>query len=112
MDDALRTTLRGILERRAHALRREMSEAFHHSASGEITGVEADTQLAGVERDAAELERVERAITRSFGPQFGTCADCYSPIARERLVAEPFAERCLACEAQRERREPSAHASL
>jgi RNA polymerase-binding transcription factor DksA len=38
------------------------------------------------------------ALRRLLGPDFGTCSDCGAAVPYERLVAEPQAARCLACE--------------
>jgi RNA polymerase-binding transcription factor DksA len=43
------------------------------------------------------------ALRRLLGPDYGTCSGCDAEIPYERLVAEPQAERCLACETVHER---------
>ncbi|MES4905728.1 MULTISPECIES: TraR/DksA C4-type zinc finger protein [unclassified Streptomyces] len=45
----------------------------------------------------ALLDRTLAALTRIQDGTFGTCATCGAPIGRERVMAMPHAERCVAC---------------
>lgn len=111
--DAQRAQLRARLERRAGELRGEIAAALRASENAEpAPGSESDTRLSEAGRDAQELERVTEALSRIGSEGFGRCADCDQPIAWARLEAEPHALRCVECEALRERRSPSPHASL
>jgi RNA polymerase-binding transcription factor DksA len=55
------------------------------------------------ERHLRELQQVERARARIADGVAGTCVDCAGEIGVERLIANPVAERCIACESLRER---------
>lgn len=61
---------------------------------------------AEVQRDLTELAQVEAALQRMDGGRYGHCQDCGEPIAAERLVAQPWAARCLACQTRSERQSP------
>jgi DnaK suppressor protein len=66
--------------------------------------IQARVDDAEFQRDLAELAQVEAALQRLDGGRFGWCQDCAEPIAAERLAAQPWAARCLACQAHREQR--------
>ena len=113
-----RAALREKLQVRGRALRAEIAAALHaggdapgipshlREADDAVADLETDLEVAGVERDAAELEAIEYALAHVDSPAFGTCADCGAAIGRERLFAEPSARRCLACGKRAERRLP------
>lgn len=45
-----------------------------------------------------ELNAIEVALQRVNVESYGTCAECGNDIGRERLLAQPSAERCLKCQ--------------
>ncbi len=115
---AQRDGLRVRLNERFAVLRAEISEALHATATpaelglpnhrietGDeaIADLETGIELAGVERDASEINAVLEAIARMDAGQYGFCSDCRAPIAHERLLAQPQAARCVRCETERER---------
>lgn len=114
---AQRETLRRQLTERSAVLRGEIAEALHHSAAPAALGVgdhaevgdeaeadlESSIELAGMERDAQELNGVLEALALMENGRYGMCADCGAPIAYERLLAQPQAPRCIRCETERER---------
>jgi RNA polymerase-binding transcription factor DksA len=55
------------------------------------------------EREQRELEAVGAALQRLAAGTYGECSDCGAAIPYDRLKVEPWAERCVACESQRER---------
>lgn len=57
-----------------------------------------DVNLAEVTRDVQEIRAVERALKRIALGTYGTCVSCGQPIERERLEAQPTANRCAACQ--------------
>jgi RNA polymerase-binding transcription factor DksA len=66
--------------------------------------IQAGVDDAEFERDLAELAQVDAALERLDAGRYGLCSDCAEPIAAERLLAQPWAARCLACQAQHEQR--------
>ena len=60
---------------------------------------EQDLRFAEAEIDRARLEAIERARQRLADGHYGICIDCGEEIARERLLAQPVAIRCAACQA-------------
>jgi DnaK suppressor protein len=62
-----------------------------------------EIDLARADRDIAELGAVSDALARLHDSSFGRCVDCNQAIPFERLKLEPWALRCVGCEAQRER---------
>lgn len=54
-------------------------------------------------RDFEELQQVRSAMARLDAGTYGDCADCGEPIALQRLLVEPAALRCAACQTAFER---------
>ena len=52
--------------------------------------------------EARELAAVKAALARLRGGKFGVCSVCEREIPFDRLRAEPWALRCVACEGARE----------
>ena len=59
---------------------------------------ERDLAICNVDRDSAVLRQVRAALGRVSDGSFGTCIDCESPIGQKRLVAVPWASRCILCQ--------------
>lgn len=64
---------------------------------------EREIAMALTEREQRELEAVSAALDRIRRDAYGSCADCGVDIPFDRLKAEPWALRCVACESRRER---------
>jgi DnaK suppressor protein len=56
------------------------------------------------QRDHAELRSIDAALRRLAEGRYGACADCGEPIGVQRLLAQPDALRCAACQGAWERR--------
>jgi DnaK suppressor protein len=69
--------------------------------------IDRELALARAELDRAEIAAVRDALARVHDAGFGQCTDCGSTIVFDRLKLEPWAPRCVACEAARERRSGS-----
>ena len=98
-----RVALRGVSrgEHASEVLRQDADDAPQHGVDREIDLVRAD-------REIEELGAVSEALARVYDAGFGLCIDCGETIAFDRLKLEPWALRCVACEAARERRAGSA----
>jgi uncharacterized protein (DUF302 family)/RNA polymerase-binding transcription factor DksA len=115
IDDAAapRDAREALLLRRA-ALARELA-AGKASRRGERDGnvpdsaelaaddVARDVGIAAIDRDAVELAAIDAALERLAKGTYGTCIDCRTAIAAERLAHEPEAARCVACQEREER---------
>ena len=64
---------------------------------------ERELDMALSDRALVELGQVSDALRRLHGEGFGQCSDCGADIPFDRLKAEPWALRCVACESARER---------
>ena len=58
----------------------------------------AATGLMMVIREKQELQEIEAAIARIRDGSYGICVDCGGEIDRARLMADPRAKHCLACQ--------------
>jgi DnaK suppressor protein len=68
--------------------------------------IQAGVDDAELVRDLEELAQVAAAIERLDAGRYGNCLSCGEPIAPERLAAQPWAARCLACQTRFEQRAP------
>jgi DnaK suppressor protein len=91
---------RGGLSSRAEAASRQLSAAEQSHAQN-IT--ERDNVFAMQEHDVAELEAIEQALARIAHGTYGQCQDCDTAIPITRLLACPYALRCLVCQSAAEK---------
>ena len=92
-----RETLQRLLDERAAALREEIGE-------DRMADLNAEPEVAALERDVIEWREVEAALARVHEPDFGLCVECDADIPFARLEANPSAKRCVACQARAEHR--------
>jgi DnaK suppressor protein len=83
-------------EHASEILRQDSDDATQRMADREI-------DLARADRDIEELGAVSDALARVHDADFGRCTDCGVAIPFDRLKLEPWALRCVDCEAKRER---------
>lgn len=74
--------------------RKDLAEAYADEALAEAEGLRAHDALAAI----------DAALRRLDAPDHGRCSDCGAAIGQARLLAVPTAQRCAACQSQRERR--------
>jgi DnaK suppressor protein len=89
----------GGLSRAEHAhelLQADSDDIAHREADREI-------DLALNDRELSALGEVSAALRRLHEGRYGDCGDCGESIAFDRLKAEPWALRCIDCEARKER---------
>jgi DnaK suppressor protein len=70
----------------------------------DLAPVFRDIEHAEVERDRGELAQVQAALQRIADGTLGTCIDCGEAIPLARLLAQPEAARCIACQTRFEGR--------
>jgi DnaK suppressor protein len=94
-----------ILERKeaelASVLRKRDDIAIEKSADqmDEIQyATERDLAIRNVDRESNLLRQVKAALRRIHDGSFGACIECESAISPKRLVAVPWASRCIGCQ--------------
>jgi DnaK suppressor protein len=102
-EQALQTQLQAHLQGRSQAekalaAREEDGNDARQFASDQEVG----TALTNLERQ--ELAALAAAMQRLHEADYGQCVDCGKRIPFERLIIEPQALRCVACESKRETR--------
>ena len=65
---------------------------------------ERGLDMALTDMETQELSRVSEALRRMDLDRYGLCLECEEPIPFDRLKAEPWALRCIACQASHEQR--------
>lgn len=63
-----------------------------------------DIDDAQEQRDVGEMALVKAALQRLDAGTFGDCLDCGDAIPLQRLMVQPAAQRCTACQAAHEHR--------
>lgn len=58
-----------------------------------------------LDRNTKSLLAVQDALVRIEAGAYGICKDCEEPIAQKRLVALPWATRCVSCQSKMDERE-------
>lgn len=69
---------------------------------GAADEAEAEVDDAELALHLAELRQIERARERLAAGDYGQCSDCGEAIAPARLLAQPTATRCTACQSAAE----------
>ncbi len=80
----------------------DLAGRVHDSAEESVADLLADLNIALVGRQVREIRRIEGALIRIRNGNYGVCVDCGGEIGVERLRSQPEAERCVACQTQRE----------
>jgi RNA polymerase-binding protein DksA len=121
MTSTLTTGQRALLKAALHERRRALDQAIARHQGGsraeharEVLLQDGDdapqrdsdreVDLALTDREMVELGEVSRALLRVDTPQFGLCSDCGAEIPFDRLRLEPWALRCVTCQAVAEAR--------
>lgn len=108
--------LEAELQQHRAALKRQLAEHLHGQSrterAAEVASQDADDEpqrrperevaMALTDRERRELDAVEAALQRLAGGGYGRCTDCDADIPLDRLKAEPWAARCIACETRHE----------
>lgn len=111
-------TLRNLLIYRMHELQHDVHAAhlarrdtIGSATAGEVTDRKeqasqrqlSDVDAAQEQRDLAELADAAAALMRLNEGAYGDCQDCGEPVPLQRLLVQPAAKRCAACQAAFER---------
>lgn len=107
---AIRASLeeqRGKFQHGLHAAREESGQTQFTEVLGRASGDSADEALAvtlgnlsaaRMDHELRTLQALEDALKRLDDPDYGECEDCGAKIPAARLVANPAARRCVACQ--------------
>jgi len=111
-----------LLERRARlqeAVRARMVERrtgeprrSPEDATNAVQSLGEDFEVAMLDRQSREAAQIDAALERLARGEYGICRGCGVFIGLGRLKALPFAQRCTACQADVEAREPRSEAAL
>ena len=100
------------LEKFQTRLARERDRTIEHlqaPASAEPTN-EEDVIGQSVQKERQlRLDRIQQAQARLDRGEYGICQTCGQPIAKERLLALPYVERCVECQRRTESRSHLRH---
>ena len=94
----LRGEIRSTLERSSEESHVRIAEQARDTEDDSFSNLIVDVNLAEVDRDAAELRRIDAALLRLNAGSYGACVDCSQAIPLPRLKAEPTAQRCVTCQ--------------
>jgi RNA polymerase-binding protein DksA len=81
----------------------DLAGRVHDSGEESVADLLADLDLARLDRQINEIRRIEAAFRRLDVGNYGVCHDCDCDIGYERLRSQPYAERCVECQAQYEK---------
>jgi DnaK suppressor protein len=104
----LRGEIQQTLERSSEESHVRIAEQARDTEDDSFSNLIVDVNLAEIDRDAAELRRIDSALQRLSAGSYGTCVDCGQVIPLPRLEAEPTASRCVRCQEVYERTHASA----
>ena len=120
LSDSQREQLRGALEQRKQQLLAELGEAQRDTLAVATNRADAErlddrkdpadrmaqatVRDAEATRDHDELVAVRAALARLADGSYGECTDCGQPVGVARLLAQPAAARCIACQSKAEAR--------
>lgn len=77
---------------------RHIDKPLERDFSEQATEVENDEVLDALGNAARdEVEKIKQAISRIDDGSYGICLTCGKPIRKERLLALPYANRCIHC---------------
>jgi len=61
------------------------------------------------QHESQELQEIDQAFVRILQNTYGKCMACGAPIGYDRLMAEPYAARCIACQGTFEHGHATSH---
>ena len=76
-------------------------EVHSHADDAEVERID-EVHFAEIEVDRARLRDIEQAQQRLACGRYGLCVDCGEEIPRDRMLAQPTAIRCAACQTSAE----------
>lgn len=99
----LRAEIRGAIDKAADETHASIAKDVRDIEDDSFSNLIVDTNLAEVDRDAGELQRIDGALRRMAEGNYGQCVSCGQDIPKPRLLAEPTAARCVQCQERYEK---------
>lgn len=102
-EQALQAQLQAHLQGRSQA---EKALAAREQDGDDAKQLASDQEIGAAltNRERSELAALAAAMKRLHEADYGLCVDCGKRIPFERLIIEPQALRCVACESKREKK--------
>jgi DnaK suppressor protein len=98
--DRVRGSLQALTHERRTAEMPSPTDMTVHAAET----LHTEIQVALVDRRAEQANQIQDALQRLSQGHYGFCQDCDAFVGLKRLRALPFAQRCLECQGEAERR--------
>src|SRR3712207_2709723 len=107
--ERVRSALDNLHEENPGSIQEETGELLSSSVDnhlGDMATATYDREMGYTLEDNSEgvLSAIERALERIEAGTYGTCQRCGRQISEERLEALPYAELCIDCKREVERR--------
>lgn len=99
----LAAEIRNELERAGHQHFADLAGEVTDAGDASVADLIVDQDIAVVRRQVQELTQVEAAQRHLAAADFGDCAECGAEIGLPRLLAQPAATRCIACQEAHEK---------
>jgi DnaK suppressor protein len=99
----LRAEIHGELERSGFQHFRDMAGEVSDLGDASVADMLVDFDIGMVKRQIEELTLVEQAQKRLNAQNSNVCQECGNEIDFARLMANPVATRCIACQEQHEK---------
>lgn len=103
IEKGLREKIHETLPQVADDKHDELAGVVHDFGDEASAATQQDFNHALLERYLGELRQIEAVRRRIEEGIVDRCAECAEPIDYQRLLAYPFATRCLECQSRRER---------
>jgi RNA polymerase-binding protein DksA len=94
----LRAEIRSTIDKSSEETHARIAEQARDVEDDSFSNLIVDTNLAEIDRDAGELQRIDGALRRLADGSYGVCISCGQDIPKLRLAAEPTATRCVKCQ--------------
>lgn len=94
----MKSDLRQGLHRADNPEAARLINHFEETDDAAVADLLLATEIAEIQRDAAELKLLQMARKRLHEGTYGECTDCGTGIPLARLRAQPAAARCVPCQ--------------
>lgn len=86
------------LQQRIHSIHEDFADGRNADWAEQARERENDEVLNALESEAkVEIQQLSNAITRLDNGNYGICEECGEAIAKQRLIVQPAAIKCIKC---------------